>query len=325
MQATRPDLDYHRAVIVVAGEALVDLVVHPDLRVEALPGGGPFNAARTIARLGGTVSFLGRLSSDLFGRSLRDRLAADGVDLSLVVATDDPTTLAVAELDEAGAATYRFYTAGTAAAGLGRADLPDIGRPSALHVGTLGLVLEPLADAIETLVAGVPAHTLVMVDINARPAAVTDRDRWASRARRVLSRADVVTGSHDDLRALRPGVAPETTAGELLGLGPRVVLLTDGPRPTRIVTRRGVTVIEPPQVEVVDTVGAGDAFGGGFLASQIAGHGAEAVALDDDEALAHDVRQALIVAAITCTRRGADPPTVAEVAAASLPGYDRGG
>ena len=312
-------------MIVVAGEALIDLVVHPDLRVEALPGGGPFNVARTIARLGGTVAFLGRLSSDRFGRLLRDRLAADGVDLSLVGATDDPTTLAIAELDEVGAATYRFHTAGTAAAGLGSADLAAVGRPSALHVGTLGLVLEPLADVIESLVGSVPAPTLVMVDINARPAAMADRDRWASRVTRILARTDVVTASHDDLRTLRPGAAPESTASDLLHLGPRVVLLTDGPRPTRVATRRGVTTIEPPQVDVVDTVGAGDAFAGAFLASWIDGHGAGTAALDDDAALAHDVRRALIVAAITCTRHGADPPTAAEVAAASLPGYDRDG
>ena len=313
-------------MIVVAGEALIDLVVHPDLRVEAVPGGGPFNVARTIARLGGTVASLGRLSADRFGRLLRDELVADGVDLSLVGATDDPTTLAVAELDEAGVATYRFHTAGTAAAGLGPADLAAVGRPAALHVGTLGLVLEPLADAIEALVARVPADTLVMVDINARPAAMADRDRWAGRVKRVLARANVVTASHDDLRTLRPGAAPETTASDLLNLGPRVVLLTDGPRPTRVVTRRGLTTIEPPRVDVVDTVGAGDAFAGGFLASWIAGaRRATAADLDDDAAVTEAVRRALVIAALTCTRRGADPPTAAQVAAASLPGYDRAG
>ncbi|MGP1674189.1 MAG: carbohydrate kinase family protein, partial [Candidatus Limnocylindrales bacterium] len=256
-------------MIIVAGEALIDLVVHPDLRVEAVPGGGPFNVARTIARLGGTVAFLGRLSADRFGRLLRDRLEADGVDLSLVVATDDPTTLSVAELDEAGAATYRFHAAGTAAAGLRPADLPDIGRPPALHVGTLGLVLEPLADTIEMLVSRVPADTLVMVDINARPAAIADRERWADRVTRILARADIVTGSHDDLRTLRPGAAAEATAGTLLDLGPRAVLLTDGPRQTRIVTPRGVTSLEPPRVEVIDTVGAGDAFVAGYLSGDV--------------------------------------------------------
>ena len=313
-------------MIITAGEALIDLVVQPGLRVVAVPGGGPFNVARTIARLGREVAFLGRLSSDGFGRALRDRLAADGVDLSLVVATDDPTTLAVAELDASGLATYRFHTEGTAAAGLRPGDLPDVRRPAALHVGTLGLVLEPLADAIEALVARVPEDTLVMVDINARPAAIADRDRWADRVTRILARADIVTGSHDDLRTLRPGAAAEATAGTLLDLGPRAVLLTDGPRQTRIVTPRGVTSLEPPRVEVIDTVGAGDAFAGAFLASWIGdGRGAARADLDDAAAIAEAVRRALVVAALTCTRRGADSPTAAEVAGASLPGYDRRG
>ena len=96
------------ATIVVAGEALIDLIVASDGRISAIPGGGPYNTARTIARLGGDVAFVGRLSSDRFGRTLRAALTADGVRLDLVSATDDPTTLAVAELDSHGTASYRF-------------------------------------------------------------------------------------------------------------------------------------------------------------------------------------------------------------------------
>ncbi|MGH2474317.1 MAG: carbohydrate kinase family protein [Candidatus Limnocylindrales bacterium] len=309
-------------MIIVAGEALIDLIVGPDGRVEAVPGGGPFNVARTMARLGASVGFLGRLSSDAFGRMLRDRLVADGVGLELVVETTDPTTLAVAALDAGGGATYQFYTAGTSAAGLRPIDLPDVGRPVALHVGTLGLVLEPLADAIETLVARVPADVLVMVDINARPVAITDRAGWVARLDRVLARADVVSGSLDDLAIIHPDRAPEAAAADVLALGPRVVLLTDGPRHARIVTRRGTTALPPPRVEVVDTVGAGDAFGGSFLASWFeigagAGAGGDGPTddLDDDAALVAATERALVVASLTTTRRGADPPTAAELAA----------
>ena len=106
------------AVIVVAGEALIDLIVHPDGHLAAVPGGGPFNTSRTIARLGGEVAFLGRLSEDRFGQQLRGALMADGVDLSFTETTDAPTTLAVAELDDRGAATYRFHTADTSVPGL---------------------------------------------------------------------------------------------------------------------------------------------------------------------------------------------------------------
>src|SRR3954449_2972991 len=104
--------------IVVTGEALVDLVLGRDDALTAHPGGGPYNVARTIGRLEQPVAYLGRLSADRFGSRLRRELEADGVDLSAGVGTDAPTTLALAELDESGAATYRFYAEGTSAPGL---------------------------------------------------------------------------------------------------------------------------------------------------------------------------------------------------------------
>ena len=132
--------------VVVAGESLIDLIAHPDGRIDAVPGGGPFNTARTMARLGTEVAWLGRLSNDRLGTMLRQRLVADGVSDALFVATDDPTTLALAELDASGAASYRFYFEGTSAPGL---EWPDAARAltpglRALHVGTLGLVFTPI-------------------------------------------------------------------------------------------------------------------------------------------------------------------------------------
>lgn len=305
-------------LIVVAGEGLVDLLVAPDGGVTATPGGGPYNAARAIGRLGVPVSFLGRLSTDRFGRTLVDRLVSDGVRTDLVVRTDDPTTLAVAELDPGGSATYRFYVAGTAAAGLTpEAVTPFAEPPSGLHVGTLGLVLEPLGSTIEALVAGVDAEAIVLLDLNARPAAMPDVGAWRARVDRLLGRVDVLSASLDDVRVLRPDVEPQVAATAILARGPRVVLLTDGGRPARIVTPRGTTPITPPRVEVVDTVGAGDTFSGGFLAAWVgAGHGRGAE-LDDDAALRAATGRALLGAALNCTRAGAEPPTAAEVAAAA--------
>ena len=89
-------------MIVVAGEALVDLILRPDGTIAAVPGGGPYNAARAIGRLGVPVAWIGGLSSDRFGRDLEAGLTADGVTLDLVQRTDLPTTLALAELDAVG-------------------------------------------------------------------------------------------------------------------------------------------------------------------------------------------------------------------------------
>ena len=172
-------------MIVVAGEALIDLLVDADGALSAIPGGGPFNTARTIARLGGSVAYLGCLSTDRFGGILRDALVADGVDLSLTGTTDAPTTLAIAELDPDGAATYRFHTAETSAPQVGPAAVAAAlaTGPRALHLGTLGLVLEPMASALADGAADAPPDTLVMLDPNCRPAVIADRERVPAPAR----------------------------------------------------------------------------------------------------------------------------------------------
>jgi fructokinase len=302
-------------VIVVGGEALIDLIVDPDGRLEAAAGGGPYNTARTIGRLGLPVAFVGGLSTDRFGQRLAGELVEDGVDIGLAARTDAPTTLAVADLDPAGAATYRFYTDGTSASALGPDALPEItGRiVTAVHVGTLGLVLTPLADAMEALVAAAPPDAVVMVDPNCRPTATTDPAAYRRRVDRLLGRADVVKVSVEDLAYLRPGAPTVAAADGLLAAGPSVVLVTDGAAAVHVVTARGRTTIVPPRVTVVDTVGAGDAFGGGFLAAWV-GSGRGRPELESDDALAVAVRHAVRVASFTCTRAGAEPPTAAELA-----------
>ncbi|MEQ9161226.1 MAG: PfkB family carbohydrate kinase [Ilumatobacter fluminis] len=142
-------------MIVVVGEALIDLVIDPDGSVEAAAGGAPFNTARGVGRLGGDVAFAGVLGTDRFGTMLARRLADDGVDTSTAPRVDLPTTLAAAELDEHGAASYRFYFAGTTAPAL---DAPPTTTGDVLFAGGLGLVLEPMADTVATTVAGFDAQ-----------------------------------------------------------------------------------------------------------------------------------------------------------------------
>lgn len=303
-----------RGVIVVIGEALIDLLVRPDGRIEATGGGGPFNTARTIARLGQQVAFAGRLSTDPFGRRLHDRLVSDGVDLGFIVETDDPTTLAVVESDATGDVGYRFYLIGTAAPGLGMDAVEAIARPTALHIGTLGLVLEPIGSTVEAVVGRMPPETLVMADLNARPTATPDRAAWVARIERLLGRLDVLKASVDDLRFFRPGEEPIDAATAMVEDGPSVVLLTDGPQAVRIVTAGGSQAIEPPRVEVADTVGAGDAFGGGFLAAWMA-VGRDRADLADRDAIVDATSFAVRVASFTCTRPGAEPPTASELGA----------
>ena len=303
--------------VVVAGEALIDRVTRADGDVAEVPGGGPFNTARTLARQGIATSFVGRLSTDAAGRRLRDELAADGIDLAHAVITDDPTTTAHASLDERGSATYRFDLDGTSAAGLTLDDVLAtglrLGAIEVLHVGTLGLVMEPSGTTIERLVDGVAADCLVMLDPNARPSATRDHASHRARIARLAARADVIKVSTDDLRYLAPDGEIETGLSGLLAAGAgSLVLVTDGAASVQVVSTTDRRRLPVSPVVVVDTVGAGDAFGGGFLAAWIdAGRGR--ADLRDLDAVEAATRRAIVVAALTCARPGADPPTRREV------------
>lgn len=300
-------------MIVVAGEALIDLIVRPDGQLVPVAGGGPYNTARAIGRLGLEVAWLGGLSRDHFGRVLENGLVADGVSLDLAQRTDLPTTLAVAELDERGSATYRFYVEGTSAPAVSTEALASLPASSrAVHLGTLGLVLEPMAATLEALVAKLPGHLLLMVDPNCRPSIVGDPDGFRARIGRVLARADVVKVSVEDLAFLIPGQEANESARRVAALGPRVLLVTDGAGPVRVWIDGAVSEIEAPAVTVLDTVGAGDTFGGAFLACLLAGGGGrEAIA--DPAAVLRAVRFAVRASAIVCERAGADPPTLAQL------------
>jgi fructokinase len=310
-------------MIVVAGEALIDLVVQPDGDLAAVPGGGPFNTARAIARLGGEVAFLGVLSSDRFGARLGDALADDGVDLSMTSRSDAPTALAIAEVDDHGGATYRFHTAETAAPELTAEAVAaaHATRPAAFHLGSLGLVLEPMASALAAGIAAIDERTLVMLDPNCRPALIRDRAAWLGRLHAVLARTDVVKLSVDDLACLEPGVEPEAATRRILDRGLAVVLLTDGPRDVRVATRHRIFEVSVPPVQVVDTIGAGDAFGGAFLARWIE-RGLNRIDLRDAEALRDAVTFAIDVAVAICQRPGADPPRRSPLELRSGPSLD---
>jgi fructokinase len=298
-------------LVVVAGENLVDRIEHPDGRTDEIAGGGPFNTARALARLGCRVAYLGRISTDDRGRRLRSLLTDDGVDLSLAASSDDPTLIARATLDVAGGATYRFEWQGSAAAGLRLDDLAG-GLPrdtAALHVGSLGLVLEPMASAIEQTVASAAPNVLVMADPNIRADAVADRDSVRARVSTVLARADVIKASTEDLAWLDATPGPDAAPRPWAPHAARgLLLVTDGPRPVRVAGRTWERTVEVPRVSVVDTIGAGDVFGAAFLAACLEPGGGR-IALDDPDAVEASVRFAIRASAWTVGRRGAEPPS----------------
>ena len=297
-------------MIVVCGEALIDIVADGDGPFWPMPGGGPFNTALALARLEVPTSFLGRLSTDAFGRMLAQRLAADGVDLSLTSLGSEPTTLAVAEVDGDGLADYQFYFEATSAPNLTPAMLPSRLDESvtALHVGTLGLILEPMASTLFDLVSRESAHRLVMLDPNVRPALITDPGAYRARIKTLMAQSTIVKASDADLAWLFPDLDLEAAAEQILAYGANLVVVTLGAQGAFGVVPGIQKRVAAPSVEVVDTIGAGDAFGAALLA-WLHDRGA----LKTDLTLgAADLESALefacLVASLTCTRAGAEPP-----------------
>jgi fructokinase len=305
-------------MIVVAGEALIDLIPTPAGDLGIHPGGGPFNTARWLGRLGVEVGYLGALAADPLGQRLTDQLVEAGVSLDLVVATELPTTLALAQLDAAGAAQYSFYV------NTSMADVwPDQVEAllplefEALCFGSIGLMLEPVATASTRLVELASARgALVMLDPNVRPTLIDDRAAYLARLDAVLASTEVLKLSVEDLAWLAPGEPPLAAARRYLDRGPSVVLLTAGPRGATVLTSEGVVPIAPVAVDVVDTIGAGDAFSAGFLAHWLA-HGSRNVFPDDisppvagagTAAAVEAATYATRVAALACSVQGATPP-----------------
>lgn len=300
--------------ILVGAEALFDLVHESPGTLRAHAGGAGFNTARTLGRLQRDIHYLGCLSNDGFGSQLRAALVEDGVKLDTVIDTSLPTTLALVELDAGGSASYHFYSEGTSAPALepdaALSVLPD--NVEMLHVGTLALVMEPTAIALQAVVEAVSATALVMVDPNCRPTFIPDQGTYRRSMAATLHYAHVVKASLEDLEYLEPGRSPTDAARALLDDGPSVALVTMGGEGARIVTATDEIQVPTPPARVIDTIGAGDAFGGAFLAWW----NLKGTDLADLNAVREATRFACVVAARTTERPGADPPRLAEVQAA---------
>ncbi|GAB3475169.1 PfkB family carbohydrate kinase [Nocardiopsis coralliicola] len=309
-------------MITVCGEALIDFVPGPepgDWR--ALPGGGAANAAVALARLGAPAPLLCRLSGDHFGRTLRDHLADSGVDLGRAVQAGEQSTLAFVAFDAAGSAEYTFYRNGTADFQWRPEELPDDTAGSCVHVGTLAAVLEPGAAVLRDWLAERTGTTAVCYDANVRPDVQPDRTAYRASAAAWCDTAHILKASADDLAWLYPGTDPVETAAAMLDrhrLRLAVVTL-GGDGAVGLLPGRPPIRVPAVPVDVVDTVGAGDAFIAAVLAA-LDGDGLLDGPAPLDTLTPGDVTRALDqatrAAALACTRAGAQPPTRAELDAA---------
>ena len=301
-------------MIVVAGEALIDRIHSGDGTQRAAPGGGPFNTARALGRLGVPTAFLGRLSNDVFGRELAQLLVSEGVSLELASIGPEPTTIAIADVDDEGFAEYEFLVQGTSAPNLTPEMIPELLGPDAgaLHVGTLGLILEPMASTLAELVNREWGKRMVMLDPNIRVGLIPDPE-YRIRLKTAMSQSTVVKASEADLAWIYPALDYQLAAEEILRGGASLVVVTLVARGAFGAHRSTRIQVDAPRVEVVDTIGAGDAFGAAFLA-WLHDHDAirPTISLESEE-LKTALEFACLAGALTCTRAGADPPWKSEM------------
>lgn len=307
-------------MFLVCGEALYDLFVEEEtpagFRIDARIGGSPFNVAVGLARLGRRTALLAGVSTDPFGERLAAALEAEGVDTGFLARLPNPTTLAVVALGENGEPRYAFHGHEAADRSLTRAHLPDLPvAVSCLHFGSFSLVAEPTAATLLALAERERGRRFISLDPNVRTNVEPDPARWRSTIERFARTADLVKLSEEDLGHLDPEAEPDRLARTWIDGGARIVVLTRGARGAALWT--GTHRVDHPGlgVEVVDTVGAGDAFQAALLtALDETGFLSGREIADMNEKDGHRLLEfACGAAARSCTRRGADFPRRAEL------------
>lgn len=302
--------------ITVLGECVADAFTDSarsgpgDLTLKVLPGGGPANTAVALARLGTPTRFLGRFSDDVFGTLFRARLDASGVDLTGSVTASEPSTLAIASLDETGQAAYSFFADGAADWQWTDDELTAAPRHGAtcVHTGSLALIRRPGGSRIEDHLARARESSTVSIDPNVRPLLVPPA-AYRERLPHWCALADILRLSEDDLALLLPEATPEGACDIWHAAGARLVVITLGGRGALASLDGSRVNIPAPAVDVVDTVGAGDSFTAGLL-HRLAAFGHLGGRLDrlNLEDVTDACSFAARVAALTCSVPGADPP-----------------
>jgi fructokinase len=312
-----------RAAVTVIGEAIIDLVPGDRPRTfDAIPGGSPYNVAIGLARLGHQTSLMARLADSAFGRLLRKHARAEGIDLGAAPHAAEPATLAVVSLDAAAQASYDFYVQGTADWQWTAEEIGNVpGDTAVLHFGSLASWTPPGDAMILQLAIRLRRRgdVLVSYDPNVRPGLLGDHRRGQRLIERAVPLAHLVKASTDDIAWLYPDHGPEDVARHWLRLGAAVAVITSSADGADAFTADGLSTHRPArEITVVDTVGAGDSFTAGLIGSLIrrGQYTPSALARCPADQLAGALDDAILVASLNCQRRGNDPPTAADVAAA---------
>ncbi|MER8664036.1 carbohydrate kinase [Mesorhizobium sp. M1148] len=307
-------------MILCCGEALIDML--PRTTTQGEPafapyvGGAVFNTAIALGRLGAPAGFFSGLSSDLFGGQFREALGASKVSSTYAHTSPRPTTLAFVRLTN-GQATYTFYDENTAGRMLTTEDLPKLGAEiEAMLFGAISLISDPAGAAYEEFMKREHQRRVMMLDPNIRPNFIPDKAKHLRRIRSMMAMADIVKLSDEDLHWFGEAGSHDDVIRNWLDRGPKLIVVTHGSEGAVGYSRDHKVTVMPHKVEVVDTVGAGDTFNAGILASL---HEQGLLTKVGIGGLSEDaIRQALALgakaAAVTVSRAGANPPWRHEIA-----------
>jgi len=305
-------------MILCSGEALIDMLPRATQdggsAFQPFVGGSVLNTASALGRLGQPVGFFSGISTDLFGKMLAERLESSNVDTRFVVRSGRTTTLAFVHLVD-GNATYVFYDENSAGRMLYEGDIPALDDSvECLFFGCISLVPEPCAATYEALLMREGETRVTMLDPNIRQGFVDfmqNEADYRARLKRMLAKSDLVKVSDDDLIWLMGEGDLAAKAEEMRAMGPAAVFVTEGARGVTSYTQHGATFVPSVKVDVVDTVGAGDTFNGGFLTAlrEMGAMSKEAARNLSVEQLQTAMTLGTKAAAVTVSRAGANPPT----------------
>ncbi len=301
-------------MILCCGEALIDFLPVKTANgadsFQPFNGGSVYNTAIALGRLGCNVGFFGGLSNDFFGSMLADGLEASRVDISFSVKSPRPTTLAFVSFND-GQPEYAFLDNGSAGRMLVGDDVPDIRQPiTALHFGSISLINDPAGNTFEQMAVEKSEGRIISIDPNIRPSLIENREAYMARLERMFGVAGIIKMSDEDIAWLQPDTTPDAHAARWLDKGSSIFVLTRGSDGALAFTRDHTINHAAVEVQVVDTIGAGDAFMAGLLASfenqnllQPQGIGRL-----DRQSINNALTFASQVAAINVSRAGANPP-----------------
>ena len=306
-------------MIVIGGDALVDLIDRGQGLFEACPGGSTLNCALAAGQLGSEVLFVSTLSTDSHGDMLANRLAECNIQLRSDARSDAHTSLAVVSFDETNQPHYAFYRERTADREIPVneiiASFPQ--SMSIFHVGSCALICAEDQNAwLQVVMAAKDRDALISVDPNCRPSMIQDPVQYRQGLERFFEEADLIKCSDEDLNYLYPDWTVNGAICFAEKYAPPLFVYTQGSRGLRGFTNLGISVEVEAALpgKLVDVVGAGDSVHGTLL-SEIdrLGLTGKQVAYLDESQLHEILTLASRVAVVNCTRVGCQPPTRQEV------------